>query len=247
LARDLGRKIALEAALGSDWDFSALFRVDEGSPRGQPVEDQLSNAGSDIAEARVRQERQQEQEGQQRWQQEQERQQEQQEQRRPAQQQQKDHAVREQPTSHLHTNAARDSAVVLQSVKLSVRFHEALVRAASERVAASSALITQLPGAQTEAHISQLAEWFYSVLSALTEEGRAVVLGFRPDAAFSVNVAAGAPVVSLRPELTAVLRSADASELGDILTLQVQDVSEGFLQLVSIFRSQNTTCCFFGQ
>jgi hypothetical protein len=37
LARDLVRKHALEAVLGSEYDFSGLFTVDEGSPQGRPV------------------------------------------------------------------------------------------------------------------------------------------------------------------------------------------------------------------
>lgn len=124
---------------------------------------------------------------------------------------------------------------------LAESYHDALLASALQRTASASndttsgrpAPATQALANMRDSQLKQLASYFDGVYSALNEDGRAVLKQLPPREAMEPVVAAGTPVVSLRPAITKLLKSADSSRLGGLLTSQLQDLSELLVQQVS--------------
>jgi hypothetical protein len=208
LARDIIRQNMLDFAAEHNLDDLEFFRVDEELPKGFPL---LSEANAPSVE-RIRPDTAPQQQD-------------------KGQQQQQHQKQQQQPAA----NVSSDSLI------LAFSYYMELVGAAREHMLpAGSVNDAQLQSvrpvdAATNTHVDQLEHIFATILNQLPDASRASLMSLDPKDAFALVGAAGTPVVTLTPRISGLLRPADAVQLRDVMTAQVQAISKDLSAQVSVF------------
>jgi hypothetical protein len=250
LARDLARRDTLKAALGEDFDLSTLFKVDEGSPQGKPVDGADGGRASDALQTITTAPAHHQQQQQHGWQRQEEAEDLDDSSTRVVDESTPQGIQMEQPGPEDHGRTGRPHAAGQQQqpdasakepaserdiLQLAIDYHKFLARAAAD-LAESKVPATDAPAPTgTDVHIKQLVRFFGEALASLGGVERIALLKLPADAAIGVmrHVETGSPIVRLESDLTRILAPSQSAQLDALLTAQMQDISEDMVRQVS--------------